>query len=32
MDWLQQELSLPRLTWRTPLTELGIEPLNGGPL
>jgi acyl-CoA synthetase (AMP-forming)/AMP-acid ligase II/acyl carrier protein len=29
VDWLQQELSLTNLTWRTPLTELGIDSLKG---
>jgi acyl-CoA synthetase (AMP-forming)/AMP-acid ligase II/acyl carrier protein len=29
VDWLQQELSLGDLTWRTPLTELGIDSLKG---
>jgi acyl carrier protein len=29
VDWLQQELSLPSLTWRMPLTELGIDSLKG---
>jgi acyl-CoA synthetase (AMP-forming)/AMP-acid ligase II/acyl carrier protein len=28
-DWLQQELSVSGLTWRTPLTELGIDSLKG---
>jgi acyl carrier protein len=27
--WLQQELSIKNLTWRTPLTELGIDSLKG---
>lgn len=27
VDWLQDELSLKNLTWRTPLTELGIDSL-----
>lgn len=27
--WLQSELSLTGLTWRTPLTELGIDSLKG---
>ena len=27
VDWLQGELSLQNLTWRTPLTELGIDSL-----
>jgi acyl-CoA synthetase (AMP-forming)/AMP-acid ligase II/acyl carrier protein len=29
VDWLQRELSLSELTWRTPLTELGIDSLKG---
>lgn len=29
VDWLQQELSVNGLTWRTPLTELGIDSLKG---
>lgn len=28
-DWLQGELSLENLTWRTPLTELGVDSLKG---
>ena len=31
VGWLQQELSLPSLTWRTPLTELGIDSLKSSP-
>ncbi len=29
VHWLQRELSLTGLTWRTPLTELGIDSLKG---
>lgn len=29
VHWLQSELSLTGLTWRTPLTELGIDSLKG---
>jgi acyl-CoA synthetase (AMP-forming)/AMP-acid ligase II/acyl carrier protein len=29
VDWLQRELSRTGLTWRTPLTELGIDSLKG---
>ena len=28
-DWLQRELSVSNLTWRTPLTEFGIDSLKG---
>jgi acyl-CoA synthetase (AMP-forming)/AMP-acid ligase II/acyl carrier protein len=29
VDWLQRELSLPHLGWKTPLMELGIDSLKG---
>jgi acyl carrier protein len=29
VDWLQRELSLANLGWKTPLVELGIDSLKG---
>ncbi len=31
LEPMPQKLSPPSLTWRTPPTELGIDPLNGRP-